>query len=215
MGHFPSLPVTFQIKKRVVSSISPTFHVLQTTSESGWKFLNKVGDFYRKSSLFLEISPFFFGGFGIFVVICSMNIEKKISGTWFNTIDKPSDRDFVYVAIRLQKEYGGGFQIEVGQYDAENDMIDLITDYQGGEDFEAWSLWQPYTHTISKKIDDEVEENIRRKIETAVADLPGNKLHLNVDKLHKSLCTQFEPPLLRLSATLENLLGFYKKLLDK
>lgn len=87
-----------------------------------------------------------------------MNVEKKISGTWFNTIDKPSDGDFVYVAIRLQKKYGGGFQIEVGQYDAENDMIDLITDYQGGEDFEAWSLWQPYTHTISKKIDDEVEE---------------------------------------------------------
>lgn len=144
-----------------------------------------------------------------------MNVEKKISGTWFNTIDKPSDGDFVYVAIRLQKAWGGGFQIEVGQYDAENDMIDLITDYQGGEDFEAWTLWQPYTHTISKKIDDEVEANIRRKTETAVADLPGNKLHMNVDILRKSLCTQFKPPLLKLSAALEHLLGFYKKLIDK
>ena len=66
-----------------------------------------------------------------------------------------------------------------------------------------------------QKIDDEVEENVRRKTETAVADLPGNKLRLNVDILHKSLCMQFEPPLLRLSATLENLSGFYKKILVK
>jgi len=141
-----------------------------------------------------------------------MNREKEIKGTWYSTVDKPSDGDFVYVAIRLQKKYGGGFQIEVGQYDSENDMIDLLTDYQGGEDFETWALWQPYTYTRGRKIDEEVRANIERRTEKAIADLPGNKLRAEVETLKELLSMQFKPCLLRLSATIENLSGFYRRI---
>lgn len=76
--------------------------------------------------------PFFFGGFGFFVVICSMNVDK-LDGNWNNTSQKPEDDATIFVAVGVSARFGGGYRVEAAVYDAENDCITLLSSYKGGE----------------------------------------------------------------------------------